>query len=174
MASLVIIDVTVSNSAEVAAEKEIDMILVEELNYKEVSFEMGSKIDNVDLDENDYEEVNSVKFGLLDNPTAPNDSPMELATLDNKKKKRAKHNWSRKKSHSKVVNGTPCAPEILEDDNYISDEDTHFRNNMFRREAVETLKIGQLLGLTFKDKDENIINKLVALEYEDWKMHSIN
>ncbi|OMO60405.1 Kar3 member kinesin-like protein [Corchorus olitorius] len=90
-----------------------------------------------------------------------------------KKKKRAKHNWSSKKSHSKVVNGTPCAPEILEDDNYISDEDIHFRNNMFRREAIETLKIGQFLGLSFKDKDENIINKLVELEYEDWKMHSI-
>ncbi|OMO70907.1 hypothetical protein CCACVL1_18595 [Corchorus capsularis] len=40
-----------------------------------------------------------------------------------KEKKRAKHNWSRKKTRSKAINGTSCAPEILEADNYISDED---------------------------------------------------
>ncbi|OMO49335.1 hypothetical protein COLO4_38589 [Corchorus olitorius] len=123
-----------------------------------------------------YEEVTSIEYGLLDNSNAPNYSPMELAivpslndndwdvasVLDDKKKKRVKHNWSRKKSHSKVANGT-----LSEDDNFISDEDIQFRNNLFRKEAVETFKIGQLLGLCLKDKDEDIINKLVELEYED-------
>ncbi|OMP14292.1 hypothetical protein COLO4_00086 [Corchorus olitorius] len=193
--------------------EEINMILVEELNYKEVSFEMGSKFDSADVVENDCEEVNSVEYGLLDNSTAPIDSPLELAIVPSmnnqvwdvasdvedkdtsapstanpsdcmetsknlklkyhkKKKKMAKYNWSRKKSHSKAFNGISCTPEILEADNYISDEDIQFRNNMFRREAIQTLKISQLLCLSFVDNDEDIIDKLVELEYEDWKTHS--
>ncbi|OMO89155.1 hypothetical protein COLO4_19906 [Corchorus olitorius] len=90
------------------------MMLVEELNYKEVSFEMGSKFDSFDLEENDCKEVTSVEYGLLDNSTIPNDSPMDdkdpatpstvhpstcmetskglKLECHKKKKKRAKHN----------------------------------------------------------------------------------
>ncbi|OMO54195.1 hypothetical protein CCACVL1_27981, partial [Corchorus capsularis] len=42
---------------------------------------MGSRIDSLALDENDYEEVTSVEYGLLDKSNGPYDSPMELAIV---------------------------------------------------------------------------------------------
>ncbi|OMO97025.1 hypothetical protein CCACVL1_04701 [Corchorus capsularis] len=118
--------------------EEINMILAKEMNYKEVFYEIGSNLDPFDSDVNDYEEVTSVELGLLDEPIAHIESPIDLAIVpssndcvrDNtfaldarspstpssmqhfdcsdtfkdlnwnkhrKKKKRTKHNWSRKK-----------------------------------------------------------------------------
>ncbi|OMO66818.1 hypothetical protein COLO4_30342 [Corchorus olitorius] len=60
----------------------------------------------------------------------------------------------------------------FKDDNHISDEDIQFRNDLFRKEAIETLKISHLLGLSFKQDDESVVNRLVEIEYEDWKTRS--
>ncbi|OMO90057.1 hypothetical protein COLO4_19414 [Corchorus olitorius] len=195
---------------------EINMILEEEANYREVSVEFGN-VDNV-LDSGDsgkcfhmtlpegecerlddvFDDNESLKVanGLFstirstESAIVVSDSKMtaiQMTSIDEsvvalesivdhtlkkprRRKKRKNHYWSRKKSHAKVnhvmvvYNGPP---EINEIDNHISDDDIAHRNNILRNEARKVLEVGQLLGISFVDEDEVIINKLVELEGQD-------
>ena len=80
-----------------------------------------------------------------------------------RKKKRKNHKWSKKKSHSKVVFCIPT-PNITANDICISDGAIRNRNSLYD-EALKTLEVSKLLGLSWEN-DDLVIQKIMEQEQE--------
>ena len=76
---------------------------------------------------------------------------------------RENRKWSKKKSHSKVV---VCLPTlgIIDNDICISDGDIRNRNSLYD-EAIKTLEVSKLLGITWEN-DDIVIQRLMEQERE--------
>ena len=53
-------------------------------------------------------------------------------------------------------------------------EDTCIPDINVRAEAIKTLEVAKLLGLSFFDEDELIINRMMDLELEEQSRHKCN
>ncbi|OMO67444.1 hypothetical protein COLO4_30165 [Corchorus olitorius] len=170
------------------------MILEEEANYREISVKFGN-VDNVlhsgeccDCYNNESLKVANGLFSTSRGTESAIDVSNSIMTsideyvdaleyiMDHtlkkprRRKKCKNHYWSRKKIHTKVAHTMVVyngPPEIIEIDNHISGDDIAHWNNVLRNEARKVLEVGKLLGLSFVDEDEVIINKLVELEGKD-------
>ena len=74
-----------------------------------------------------------------------------------KKKKRKNYKWNKKKIRPKVKVQDPSPPNLTVEDTCISD-------SFGRVEAIKTLEVAKLLGLSFFEDDELIINHMMELE----------
>ena len=77
-----------------------------------------------------------------------------------KKKKRKNYKWSKKKIRPKVKVQDPSPPKLTVEDTCISD-------SFDIVEAIKTLEVAKLLGLSFFEDDELIINHMMVLEREE-------
>ena len=83
------------------------------------------------------------------------DEEPEFSNLDNvktirKKKKRKNYWWSRKKFRSKVKVKNPSPPKFIVEDTCISD-------SLCREETIKTLEMSKLIGISFAEEDEVIL-----------------
>ena len=81
-----------------------------------------------------------------------------------KKKKCKNYRWSRKKIHSKVKVKDPSPPKFTVEDTYIPDSSC-------RKEAIKTLEVAKLIGISFDEEDEVILKKFMELELEEREAH---
>ena len=81
-----------------------------------------------------------------------------------KKKKRKNYKWSKKKTHTTGKFRVPSPPKLTVEDTCISEP-------CDRDEAIKTLEVARLLGISFMDEDEAIISKLLELELEERNEH---
>ena len=84
-----------------------------------------------------------------------------------KKKKRKNYKWSRKKIHS-MVKAKVLSPSKL------TIEDTCISDSCYRDEAIKTLKVAKILGISFMDVDEVIFNKVMEMDLEERNEHDRN
>ena len=84
-----------------------------------------------------------------------------------KKKKRKNYKWSRKKIHSMVKARVPSPSKLTVDNTCISD-------SCYRHEAIKTLEVAKILGISFMDDDEVIINKMMEMDLDECNEHDRN
>ena len=134
----------------------------------EVVFKENELID----DRSPTTSVNSIAEHIVDNDNDFDDNMEDELVCANsvkiknlkKKKKRKNYKWSRKKIRSTIKLQFPSSPKF-------SIEDTCIPDTNVRVEAIKTLEVAKLLGLSFFDEDELIINRMMDLELEEQSRH---
>ena len=164
---------------------------LEEMSNKCISDEEDLQIDGEDIVDVDSRDIEAFEGQISPEPMDPNtevekEKEEEIGKVDQcadeseheedclgqfdidkwripKKKKRKNHKWSKKKSHSKVV---VCLSTlgIIDNDICISDGDIRNRNSLYD-EAIKTLEVSKLLGITWEN-DDIVIQRLMEQERE--------
>ena len=133
------------------------MILLSEVELREL--EVMNQNTELDLDNDD-----DYVFG--------SDEELEKSNLYKtkevrKKKKHKNYKWSRKKIHSIVKARVPSPSKLTVEDTCISD-------SCYRDGAIKTLEFAKILGMSFMDDDEVIINNMMEIDLEERNEHDCN
>ena len=133
------------------------MILLSEVELREL--EVMNQNNELDLDNDD-------EYATRSDEELENYNLYKTKEV-RKKKKHKNYKWSKKKIHSKVKDRVPSPSKLTVEDTCIS-------NPCYRDEAIKTLEVARILGISFMDDDVVIINKILKMELEERNEHDQN